>query len=67
MVKKTVVVGAMMMRSMMDDPDCLVKECRELEDGVGTYFTDVILLNADVVDMREMKRLIGHADWGDVC
>ena len=34
-----------------------------MEDGVGTYFTDVILLNADVVDVQEMKRLIGHADW----
>ena len=44
-------VGVTVMRSMMDDPDslCLVKECRELEGGFGTHFTDVILVNADVV------------------
>ena len=34
-----------------------------MEVGFGTYFTDVILLNAVDVDMQKMKRLIRHADW----
>ena len=36
----------MMMRLMMDNPDslCLLKECRELEEGFGTNFTDMFLL-----------------------
>ena len=47
----------MMMKSMMDDSDslCLVKECKELEEGFGNHFTNVILLNANVVDMWEQR------------
>ena len=39
--------------------------CGWYDDEINdeTHFTDVILLNADVVNMWEMKRLIRHADW----
>ena len=36
-------VGALAMRSMIDDANslCLVEECRDLEEFYGTSFTDV--------------------------
>ena len=53
LVEEAVSVAAMIMRSMMDDADSLypVKECRELEKGFGSHFTDMILFNAGGVDM----------------
>ena len=51
----------------MDDLDslCLVKECRDLEECFDTHFTDAILVDADEVDMREVKTVIKHMDWED--
>ena len=39
-------VGAAMVSAMCDDVEstCLVKECRELEEGLGTDHTDEILM-----------------------
>ena len=38
---------------------CLVKECRELEEGFGTHFTDEILARGETtICMREMKEIM---------
>ena len=50
-------VGAEMIR-VMSESLCLVKECRELEEGFGTYFTDELLSGADSVDFRHVRKEI---------
>ena len=58
-------VGAAAMRSMVDDVAslCLVKECKELEEGFGAQFTDRILGgDADQINMKEVKKVIGQLD-----
>ena len=53
------------MRSMVDDVTflCLVRECRELEEGFGTHITEEILNGrADEVQMKEVRKLIGQLD-----
>ena len=58
-------VGAAAMRSMVDDVAslCLVKECKELEEGFETQFTDKILGgDADQINMKEVKKVIGQLD-----
>ena len=55
-------VGAATTRSMVDDVAslCLVKECKELEEGFGTQFTDKMLDgDADQINMKEVKKVIG--------
>ena len=57
-------VGAAAMRSVVDDVAslCLVKECKELEEGFGTQFTDKMLGgDADQIN-REVKKVIGQLD-----
>ena len=51
-------IGAVAMRSLVDDPNslCLVGECRELEECFGTSYTDAILVSADDVSMREVAK-----------
>ena len=54
-------VGAAAMRSMVDDVAflCLVKQCKELEEGFGSQFTDKILGgDADQINMKEVKEVI---------
>ena len=47
-----------MMRVMSDDVEslCLVKECRELEEGFGTSFTDELLSGAESGDFRDVGK-----------
>ena len=54
-----------MMRVMSDDVEalCLVKECRELEEGFGTSFTaDELLSGAESVDFRDVRKEIRKID-----
>ena len=57
-------VGAEMMRVMSDDVEslCLVKECREMEEGFGTSFTDELLSGAESVDLRDVRKEIRKID-----
>ena len=58
-------VGAAAMTSMVDNVTslCLVKECKELEEGFGTQFTHKILGgDADQISMKEVKKVIGQLD-----
>ena len=58
-------VGAAVMRSVVDDVAslCLVKECKELEEGFRTQFTDKILGgDADQINMKEVKKVNGQLD-----
>ena len=57
-------VGAEMMRVMSDDVEslCLVKECRVLEEGFGTSFTDELLSGAESVDLRDVRKEIRKID-----
>ena len=58
-------VGAAAMETLVDDMDslCLVKECRDLEEGFGTRFTDRILGGeADLINMKEVRKVIGQRD-----
>ena len=57
-------VGAEMMRVMSDDVEslCPVKECRELEEGSGTSFTDELLSGAESVDFRDVRTKIRKID-----
>jgi len=57
-------VGAVAMRSFVDDVDslCLVKECRELENHFGTNFTDAVLLDGNTVSQRTIKKTIRGID-----
>ena len=57
-------VGAAAMRSMVDDVAslCLVKECKEHEDGFGPQFTDNLCGYADQINMNEVKKVIGQLD-----
>ena len=42
---------------------CLFKECKELEEGYGTQFTDKILGgDAEQINMKEVKKVIGQLD-----
>ena len=42
---------------------CLVKECKELEEGFGTQCTDKILGgDADQINMKEVKKVIEQLD-----
>ena len=42
---------------------CLVKECKELEEGFGTQFTDKTLgEDADQINMKEVRKVIGQLD-----
>ena len=54
-------VGAEMMR-VMSESLCLVKECRELEEGFGTSFTDGVLSGAESVDFRHVRKEIRKID-----
>ena len=56
-------VGAEM-RVMSDDVEslCQVKECRELEEGFGTSFTDELLSGAESVDLRDVRKEIRKID-----
>ena len=49
-----------MMSAMCDDVEstCLVKECRQLEDVLGTSFTDEILMGGEMVGMKEVKKIV---------
>ena len=57
-------VGAAMMSAMCDDVEstCLVKECRELEEGLGTDYTDEILMGGELVGMKEVKKAVKELD-----
>ena len=58
-------MGAVVMRSVVDDVAslCLVKECKELEEGFRTHFTDKILGgDADQISMKEVKKVNGQLD-----
>ncbi len=57
-------VGAEMMRVLVDDVEslCLVKECCELEESLGTCFTDELLGGAEQVCMREVRGAIRELD-----
>ena len=57
-------VAAVVMRSLLDNPNllCLVGECRELEEHIGTNYTDAILEDGDEVSMHEVKRVVKQAD-----
>ena len=57
-------VGAAMMSAMCDDVEstCLVKECRELEEVLGTSFTDEILMGGEMVGMKEVKKIVKEVD-----
>ena len=56
-------VGAAMMSPMCDDVEstCLVKECRELEEVLGTSFTE-ILMGGEMVGMKEVKKIVKEVD-----
>ena len=59
----TGVGGVAAIRSMVNDVAslCLVKECKELEEGYGTQFTDKILGgDAEQINMKEVKKVIGQ-------
>ena len=61
----TGVGAAAAMGSLVDDVNslCLVKECRDLEEGFGTWFTDRILGGeADLINMKEARKVIGQRD-----
>ena len=66
LVDDEVGIGAVAMRSMVDDVEelCLVKECRELEEVFGTIFADDMLQggHAEFVSMKEMKDKIAVCD-----
>ena len=49
---------------MCDDVEstCLVKECRELEEVLGTSFTDEILMGGEMVGMKEVKKIVKEVD-----
>ena len=58
-------VGAAATRSTVDDIAflCLVKKCKELEEGFGPQFTDKILGgDADQINMKEVKEVIEQMD-----
>ena len=62
-------VGAEMMKVISDNVESLVKECRELEEGFGTSFTDELLGGARSVglgDVRKEIRKIDRKDTGGV-
>ena len=70
LVDDAVGVGAAVMRSMVDDAEelCLVKECRELEEGFGTNFVDELLCgDAEFVSMKEVKERIAVLDREKRC
>ncbi len=52
------------MQALSDDVEslCLVCECRELEEGFGTSFTDLLLEGAEGVSMREVRDDIRKRD-----
>ena len=54
-------VGAAMMSAMCDDVEstCLVKE---LEEVLGTNFTDEILMEGEMVRMKEVKKIVKEVD-----
>ena len=56
--------SAAAMRSMVDDVAslCLVKECKELEEGFGPQFTDNLRGYADQINLKEVKKVIGQLD-----
>ena len=60
MMRGGVGVGAAAGRAMMDDVESwyLVKECRDLEEGLGTTYTDEILMEPESVGIREMKKIV---------
>ena len=39
-----------------------MKECRELEEGFGTCFTDELLSGAESVDLRDVRKEIRKRD-----
>ena len=62
LAKGAVGVAAVVMRSLLDDPNSLcllVSECRELEEHFGTNY---ILRGGDEVGMHELKRVVKQAD-----
>ena len=51
------------MKTLLDDVEmvCLVRECRELEDGLDLNFTNKILCN-DNISMKEIKNKSREVD-----
>ena len=39
-----------------------MKECRELEEVLGTSFTDEILMGGEMVGMKEVKKIVKEVD-----
>ena len=56
-------VGVAAMKALLDDVEmvCLVRECRELEDGLDLNFTNKILCN-DNISMKEIKSKLREVD-----
>ena len=57
-------IGALAVRSMLDDPNslCVVQECRDLEVVYGTEYTSKILNCADEVNVGDLKKEIRGRD-----
>ena len=56
-------LGVAAMKALLDDVEmvCLVRECRELEDGLDLNFTNKILCNENI-SMREIKSKLREVD-----
>ena len=50
--------------ALCDDVEsiCLVRECREMEEHFGTYFTSEIIKKETTCSLKEMKKIIIEAD-----
>ena len=57
-------MGAVATRSLSDDMEslCLVKECRELELYYGTNLTDIVLMDADTISRRAIRKTLRVID-----
>lgn len=57
-------IGGETLRALSDDVEslCLVRECRELEEGFGTSFTDELLGGAEDVSLRGVREDVREMD-----
>ena len=63
--RDSVGVGGEVVRVLMDDIEslCLVKECRELEECVGVSFVDDLMVESEIVRMKDVKDAVKRAVW----